>query len=138
MASMPLMVVEDNREIRRSLRDLFMLEGFHVEEACNGREALDRLEAGCLPSMIVLDLMMPVMDGWEFLRRMRARPDHAPPVVVLTSMAYEADTRHLRERYGVDVLDKSTEVVRLLEIARVHRAAMDAAEASPGAMGGEA
>ena len=130
MASMPLMVVEDNLEIRRSLRDLFMLEGFDVEEAGNGREALDRLDAGCHPSMIVLDLMMPVMDGWEFLRRMRARPDHDTPVVVLTSMAYDADTRHLRERYGVDVLDKSTEVVRLLEIARVHRAALDADEAS--------
>ena len=130
MPSMPLMVVEDNLEIRRSLRDLFTLEGFDVEEAGNGREALDRLDAGCHPSMIVLDLMMPVMDGWEFLRRMHARPDRATPVVVLTSLAYDADTRHLRERYGVDVLDKSTEVVRLLEIARVHRAALDAEEAS--------
>jgi CheY-like chemotaxis protein len=128
MPSMPLMVVEDNREIRRSLRDLFTLEGFKVEEACNGREALDRLDAGSHPSMIVLDLMMPVMDGWEFLRQTRTRPDFDTPVVVLTSMAYEADTRGLQARYGVDVLDKSTEVVRLLEIARVHRAAMNADE----------
>lgn len=122
MTGASLLVVEDNREIRRSLRDLFTLEGFEVEEAGNGREALDRLDAGSHPSMIVLDLMMPVMDGWEFLRLIQARPERDTPVIVLTSMAYEADTRGLRERYGVDVLDKSTEVVRLLEIARGHRA----------------
>lgn len=128
MPAMPLMVVEDNREIRRSLRDLFTLEGFDVEEAGNGLEALDRLDAGVHPSMIVLDLVMPVMDGWEFLRRMQSRPERDTPVIVLTSLAYDADTRGLRERYGVDVLDKGTEVVRLLEIARVHRAAVDAAD----------
>jgi CheY-like chemotaxis protein len=125
MATASLLVVEDNREIRKSLRDLFTLEGFAVEEAGNGREALERLDAGSHPSMIVLDLVMPVMDGWEFLRQMRARPECDTPVVVLTSLAYDADTRGLRERYGVDVLDKSTEVVRLMEIARMHRAALD-------------
>ncbi|TCZ80261.1 response regulator [Lysobacter sp. N42] len=125
MATASLLVVEDNREIRKSLRDLFTLEGFAVEEAGNGREALERLDAGSHPSMIVLDLVMPVMDGWEFLRQMRARPERDTPVVVLTSLAYDADTRGLRERYGVDVLDKSTEVVRLMEIARMHRAALD-------------
>lgn len=126
MATASLLVVEDNREIRKSLRDLFTLEGFAVEEAGNGREALERLDAGSHPSMIVLDLVMPVMDGWEFLRQMRARPERDTPVVVLTSLAYDADTRGLRERYGVDVLDKSTEVVRLMEIARMHRAALEA------------
>lgn len=126
MATASLMVVEDNREIRDSLRDLFTLEGFEVEEACNGREALDRLDAGAHPSMIILDLMMPLMDGWEFLRHMQDRPERDTPVVVLTSMAYEADTRGLQQRYGVRVLDKSTEVVRLMEIARAHRSAMDA------------
>ncbi|MFZ5657189.1 MAG: response regulator [Pseudomonadota bacterium] len=126
MTTASLLVVEDNREIRKSLRDLFTLEGFAVEEAANGREALERLDAGSHPSMIVLDLVMPVMDGWEFLRRMSARPERDTPVVVLTSLAYDADTRGLRERYGVDVLDKSTEVVRLMEIARTHRAGLDA------------
>ncbi len=131
MATASLMVVEDNREIRDSLRDLFTLEGFEVEEACNGREALDRLDAGAHPSMIILDLMMPLMDGWEFLRHMQDRPERDTPVVVLTSMAYEADTRGLQQRYGVRVLDKSTEVVRLIEIARAHRSAIDADAGRP-------
>ncbi len=125
MATASLMLVEDNRDIRRALRDLFTLEGFDVHEAGNGREALDRLDAGADPSMIVLDLMMPLMDGWEFLRHMQDRPERATPVVVLTSLAYEADTSGLQQRYGVCVLDKSTEVVRLLEIARAHRVAMN-------------
>lgn len=126
MTTASLLVVEDNEDIRRSLRDLFMLEGFVVEEAANGREALDRLDSGWRPSMIVLDLVMPVMDGFEFLRQMQLRPERDTPVLVLTSLAYDADTRSLRERYGVDVLDKSTEVVRLLEIARGHRVEMEA------------
>lgn len=126
MTTASLLVVEDNEDIRKSLRDLFVLEGFVVEEAANGREALDRLEAGWRPSLIVLDLVMPVMDGFEFLRLIQLRPERDVPVLVLTSLAYDADTRSLRERYGVDVLDKSTEVVRLLEIARGHRAEMDA------------
>lgn len=126
MTTASLLVVEDNEDIRRSLRDLFMLEGFVVEEASNGREALDRLDSGWRPSMIVLDLVMPVMDGFEFLRQMQLRPERDTPVLVLTSLAYDADTRSLRERYGVDVLDKSTEVVRLLEIARGHRMEMEA------------
>lgn len=126
MTTASLLVVEDNEDIRRSLRDLFMLEGFVVEEAANGREALDRLDSGWRPSMIVLDLVMPVMDGFEFLRQMQLRPERDTPVLVLTSLAYDADTRSLRERYGVDVLDKSTEVVRLLEIARGHRVQMEA------------
>lgn len=125
MATASLLVVDDNREIRNALRDLFTLEGFDVEEACNGREALDRLDAGAHPTLIVLDLMMPLMDGWEFLRHMRERPERETPVVVLTSMAYDADTRGLQQRYGVRVLDKSTEVVRLMEIARAHRAEVD-------------
>ena len=125
MAPASLMVVEDNRDIRRALRDLFTLEGFDVEEACNGIDALERLDAGAHPSMIILDLVMPRMDGWEFLRHMQDRPERGTPVVVLTSMAYDADTRGLQERYGVRVLDKSTEVVRVMEIARAHRHAMD-------------
>lgn len=121
MATASLMVVEDNRDIRRALRDLFTLEGFEVDEAANGREALDHLDAGAHPSLIVLDLMMPLMDGWEFLRHMQDRPERETPVVVLTSMAYEADTRGLETRYGVRVLDKSTDIMGLLDIARAHR-----------------
>lgn len=131
MAMASLMVVEDNRDIRRGLRDLFTLEGFEVQEACNGREALDQLDAGAHPSMIILDLVMPLMDGWEFLRHMQDRPERGTPVVVLTSLAYDADTRGLQQRYGVRVLDKSTDVVRLIEIARAHRSAIDRDDAFP-------
>jgi CheY-like chemotaxis protein len=124
MGSASLMVVEDNADIRGALRDLFTLEGFEVEEACNGREALDRLEAGIDPSLIVLDLVMPVMDGWEFLRRVQQRAERTPPVVVLTSMAYDADTRGLQERYGVRVLSKSLDIAPLIDLAREHRRAI--------------
>ena len=116
-----LMVVEDNADIRAGLRDLFMLEGFAVDEAENGRVAIDRIDAGTRPSMIILDLMMPVMDGWEFLRQIRTRPARHTPVVVLTALSYDADTRSLEKLYGVRVLSKTLDIPQLLDIAREHR-----------------
>lgn len=125
MGSASLMVVEDNAEIRAALRDLFTLEGFAVDEACNGLDALERLDAGTEPSLIVLDLVMPVMDGWEFLRRIQQRPERTTPVVVLTSLSYDADTRGLQERYGVRVLSKSLDIAPLIDLAREHRRALE-------------
>lgn len=125
MAAASLMVVEDNADIRGALRDLFMLEGFEVDEAENGRDALAHIDAGRHPSLIVLDLMMPIMDGWEFLRQIQDRPARDTPVVVLTALSYDADTRGLEERYGVRVLSKSLDIPRLIDIAREHRHATD-------------
>ena len=59
-------VVEDDADTREMLCRFLELEGYHVESAVNGQQALERLHAGAHPSVILLDLMMPVMDGWQF------------------------------------------------------------------------
>lgn len=62
-----ILVVEDDVEIRNSLQDVLELEGYEVTMANNGREALDILKnALTLPAAIILDMMMPVMSGYEF------------------------------------------------------------------------
>lgn len=66
-----LLLVEDEREIREQLRELFEDEGFDVVEAQNGSEAFDALEGGLMPAMVFMDLMMPVMNGWQLLALMR-------------------------------------------------------------------
>ena len=114
-----VMVVEDNPEIRTALGELLGAQGFDVELADNGRVALDQLAAGPAPSWIVLDLMMPEMDGWQFLREIDAAGPH-PPVTVLTALSYDAETRGLEERYGCRVLSKSTDIPELLALAQTY------------------
>lgn len=61
-----IMLVEDDESIRETLAELLKQEGYGVVLACNGKEALDCLRAGSHPCLILLDLMMPVMDGAAF------------------------------------------------------------------------
>lgn len=81
-----VLVVDDDREIRGVLRDLLRDEGYQVFEAVNGAECLKQLEATTEPLVVLLDLMMPGVDGFEVCRRLaddaRLRDDHA---VVLMS-----------------------------------------------------
>jgi signal transduction histidine kinase len=69
-----LLLVEDDASIRLALSDMLEDEGFAVTTAVNGREALDELRQSTPPDVIVLDLMMPVMDGWEFRVEQRSDP----------------------------------------------------------------
>lgn len=59
-------IVEDDVDTREMLGRFLELEGYQVETAANGKLALERLGSGAGPCVIVLDLMMPVMDGWQF------------------------------------------------------------------------
>jgi signal transduction histidine kinase/DNA-binding response OmpR family regulator len=79
------LVVDDKAENRQVLRHALENEGWQVSEAENGRVALERV-ADCAPSLILLDLMMPVMDGFEFVMEMRRRDaSRAIPIVVVTA-----------------------------------------------------
>jgi CheY-like chemotaxis protein len=66
-----ILVVEDHDSARAALNKLLSFSGYDVTEAPNGSDALAQLAAGPRPDLIVLDLMMPVMDGWEFMKRQR-------------------------------------------------------------------
>lgn len=81
-----VLVVEDDRDVRSTLNDFLQEEGYEVETATNGKEALERLEKR-KPGLVLLDLMMPVMSGWEFLEK--RNHDHElskVPVLVLSAV----------------------------------------------------
>jgi len=101
------LVVEDDEPTRellcRNLRD----EGWTVESAENGAVALERIEAG-LPDLIVLDLMMPVMDGFEFLANLRLREGAADlPVLVVTAKDLTPEDRERLRTGAQQVLQKT-------------------------------
>ncbi len=80
-----VLLVEDDEPTRDMMGEMLGREGWKVVEAANGRAALECLESSC-PDLILLDLMMPEMDGFEFARRLRDRPQWRDiPVVVLTA-----------------------------------------------------
>jgi CheY-like chemotaxis protein len=81
-----VLLVEDEEESRESLQELLELEGYHVETAANGREALEKLDQ-IVPCVILLDLFMPVMDGWQFLETLRRDGRLDKLTVVVTTSA---------------------------------------------------
>jgi CheY-like chemotaxis protein len=85
---MSILVVDDKAEIRSLISELLAEEGYTVAQATNGREALAYLRtAPTLPSVIILDLMMPLMDGWDFLRARQGNPViWAIPTVVISDL----------------------------------------------------
>ncbi len=83
-----VLVVEDEPDTLEAVAELLEAEGVDVLRARHGREALDQLEGGARPSLILLDLRMPVMDGWEFCRRLSADPRLSQiPVAIVTASA---------------------------------------------------
>jgi CheY-like chemotaxis protein len=83
MSDHRILLVEDDRDIRDGLREFLEGEGCAVETASNGREALDALRSAGRPCVILLDLFMPVMDGYQFLTQVDVTT--APPVVVISA-----------------------------------------------------
>jgi CheY-like chemotaxis protein len=82
-----ILIVEDDDEIREAMVLVLEQQGYLVNEARNGREALELLQIGETPRLILLDLMMPVMDGWRFLQEAHRRfPDQHTPVVLLSAV----------------------------------------------------
>jgi len=82
-----ILVVEDDEDAREAMVALLQMKGYRAVPAGNGREALDYLDQAAAPDLIILDLWMPVMDGWHFRSEQIKNPRlaHIPVIVVLRS-----------------------------------------------------
>jgi CheY-like chemotaxis protein len=119
-ASRGVLVIEDNRDLREAIADVLTDEGHTVMTASNGKDALAILEA-CRPALVVLDLMMPQMSGFELLEVMKREPPLAgiPVLVVTASLEHGVrDRRVLQKPVNREVLVRE---VRVLLEARVRR-----------------
>ncbi len=86
-----ILIAEDNAVNRELLRELLEVRGYAVEEACNGLEALQMIEKS-VPDLLLLDLSMPVMDGWSTVQKLRQDPEtERLHVLAVTAYAMSGD-----------------------------------------------
>ena len=108
-AAPSILVVEDDEDAREAMVALLQMKGYRAVPAGNGREALDYLEEAPAPDLIILDLWMPVMDGWQFRSEQIKNPRLAHiPVIVVTALSDRADVD------ANEVIIKPVDVDRLL------------------------
>ena len=91
LATLAVLVVEDSEDARESLRSLLQLLGADVSTARDGQEALDLMLHGASPDVVLCDLLMPRLDGFEFVRQLRSRfIPGLPPIIAVSGLASEA------------------------------------------------
>jgi CheY-like chemotaxis protein len=112
-----ILVVEDDAATSAAVSIVLRRQGYQVETACDGAEALARLGAGLRPALIVLDLVMPVMDGWAFRAAQLADPELAGIPVLVCSAADELPRRADLLRAAA-VLSKPVEFAGLAHTVR--------------------
>ncbi len=112
-----ILVVDDNPDLRDGLRVVLVQEGYTVETASNGRDALARLYAGLKPCLIIMDLMMPVMNGFEFREAQLADPGLADiPLIAYSGVTDPRETA--QQLRAVAYVHKPAEIEQLAALVR--------------------
>jgi CheY-like chemotaxis protein len=111
------LVVDDDRDLRAMMVDVLTTRGIAVVEAVDGDQALERV-ADAMPAVILLDMRMPGLDGWGFVREFRRRHGHAAPIVVVTAAADAV--QWAAEVAAEGVLAKPFSIQALLAAVRQH------------------
>ncbi|MDD4972717.1 MAG: response regulator transcription factor [Bacteriovorax sp.] len=113
-----ILIVEDDVDILFSLEMLLENEGYTVQVAENGAVALELIKNNGLPNLILLDMMMPVMNGWQFGLKVHALYGHLCPIVVMTAAA-DAQQR-AKDINAIDWLEKPFNFKKLLTLIKKH------------------
>jgi CheY-like chemotaxis protein len=115
-----ILVVDDDQDLLSLVAFVLESEGFQVNTAGDGRQALEEV-ARHLPNLILLDMKMPVMDGWEFARQFHSKYDSSAPIVVLT--AYEDAKKRAQEIGANGWIGKPFDLDALVNIVKQNIAA---------------
>jgi CheY-like chemotaxis protein len=113
-----VLLVEDNPHNRRIFSGMLVHAGLRVVEAEDGQQALDLAQAE-VPDLILMDLSIPVVDGWECTRRLKADPRTARvPIIALTAHAMRGDEESARSAGCDDYLAKPVSPKRVVEVVK--------------------
>jgi HAMP domain-containing protein/signal transduction histidine kinase/CheY-like chemotaxis protein len=115
-----VLIVDDDMRNVFSLTSVMEAHGMQVSYAENGREALEKLEGGDLPDVVLMDVMMPEMDGYEATRAIRSKPRlRSLPIISLTAKAMKGDREKCIAAGASDYITKPVDVEQLLSLMRV-------------------
>lgn len=112
-----ILIVEDERDAREALKEIMEIEGFTVSTAENGQQALEMLEKFGEPCLILLDLMMPIMNGWEFLEALDQQHNHVLATIPVVIVSAIADLSVAQQKYKCSVMKKPVNVQVLVGMA---------------------
>jgi two-component system, cell cycle response regulator DivK len=113
-----ILVVEDQEDLRAILRDFLTASGYEVIEAVDGGEGVAKARAE-RPDLVLMDIQLPVLDGYEATRQIKAVPDHsATPIIALSSFAMKGDEEKARASGCDDYVTKPYSPVALLRLVR--------------------
>ena len=116
---MKLHIVEDDHSLREIYNTLFEAAGHTVKTSPNGLEAISEISE-FKPDAVLLDIMMPEMDGYEAIRLIREQPPFRRlPIIALTAKAMKGDRQKCLESGANDYLSKPIEIDKLLSLLRV-------------------
>ena len=119
MSKQPILIVDDDPDVRQLIGELLEEEGYVVAGAANGQVALDLMRSGVEPSLILLDLMMPQLDGWAFRQEQLRDPQlRRVPVVIASASGFSRESIDA-ELAPADVLSKPYHADNLLEVVRL-------------------
>jgi CheY-like chemotaxis protein len=118
LGPLPILIVDDDRAVLDAVTELLQNEGYNVATARDGRAALEHLRGGLRPCVILLDLMMPGMDGWDF-RQEQLRQDDLKdiPVVIITGAGF-SDTSVKAQFGAIEFVPKPPAPAALLDAVR--------------------
>jgi two-component system cell cycle response regulator DivK len=113
-----ILVVEDQEDLRGILRDLLTSSGYEMLEAADGQAGVDKAKAE-KPDLILMDIQMPVMDGYDATRQIKADPDLKPiPIVAVSSFAMKGDEEKARAAGCDHYITKPYSPMQLLKTVR--------------------
>jgi len=113
-----ILVVEDQEDLRGILRDLLTSSGYEMLEAADGKAGVDKA-TGEKPDLVLMDIQMPVMDGYDATRQIKADPDLKPiPIVAVSSFAMKGDEEKARASGCDHYITKPYSPMQLLKTVR--------------------
>jgi CheY-like chemotaxis protein len=113
--SRTILVVDDEYDIASTLELALEMEGYSIRTAFNGREAMLLLDGGLRPQLILTDMMMPVMDGYEFLETLKKSEEHKKIPIILMSAA-QIDLNRLPKEGWVSFVRKPFDLDSLIDL----------------------
>jgi two-component system, chemotaxis family, chemotaxis protein CheY len=115
-SSHTILVVEDDHDVRDAFVQVLQSDGYEAVPACDGEEALTQLQGGLAPCLILLDLMMPRMNGWEFIEH-HGRLESRSPIIVVSAYG---SPEQLGSQDVIAYMRKPVDIEALLELIARH------------------